>query len=303
VKLLPRIFISYRREDASAYAGRLYDRLSAHYGRERIFMDVDSIEPGADFGEAIEQTVASCDVFIAVIGKHWLDSQDAEGARRLDSPDDFVRLEISTALGRKIRVIPLLVANARMPRSDELPDPMKLLARRNAFEVSDVGFHENVSRLLEVLDHSDRAASPPAQKGRPVSASAAPPAPVRPAAPGIAQPSVARVPPPPALPPSPRSESDKPGQAAKGLSLRKALLWHLVFGVGLFHVAPQAKRKFIYPIAAIYALLDLVLALNNVVPFRDSGFGGATFVASSFIVSLGFVDIVLSWRARKKNPR
>jgi hypothetical protein len=93
-----QIFISYRREDTAGHAGRLYDRLHDRFPQNKIFMDVDTIDPGMDFGAAIEASVSSCDVLIAVIGKRWLTSADEEGRRRLDHPEDFVRREIATAL-------------------------------------------------------------------------------------------------------------------------------------------------------------------------------------------------------------
>src|SRR5947209_7151608 len=119
------VFISYRHEDSIAYAGRLYDRLQAHFGDEQVFMDIDTLQPGEDFVEAIQNTVASCDALIAVIGKSWLTAQDEKGQRRLDSPDDFVHIEIAAALERGIRVIPALVGGAQMPQSSDLPDALK----------------------------------------------------------------------------------------------------------------------------------------------------------------------------------
>ena len=92
------IFISYRRDDSSGHAGRLYDHLSAHFGPDKLFMDVDTIEPGMDFVEVIEQAVGSCEVLIEVIGNEWLDAIDDAGRRRLDKPEDYVRLEIKAAL-------------------------------------------------------------------------------------------------------------------------------------------------------------------------------------------------------------
>jgi TIR domain len=92
-----QIFISYRREDSSAWTGRLYDRLSAHFPQSHIFMDVD-MDLGINFVEEIEKNVGSCDVLIAVIGRNWLTSSDEEGRRRLGNAGDFVRLEIGTAL-------------------------------------------------------------------------------------------------------------------------------------------------------------------------------------------------------------
>jgi formylglycine-generating enzyme required for sulfatase activity len=146
-----RIFISYRRDDSGGWAGRLSDRLCQHFGRDNVFMDIDTIEPGLDFVEAIEQAVGSCDALIALIGKQWLTITDDAG-RRLDNPEDSVRLEIAAALARNIRVIPALVEGARMPRSTDLPDVLSRLARRNAIEISDTRFHYDVDRLIEVLD-------------------------------------------------------------------------------------------------------------------------------------------------------
>jgi hypothetical protein len=104
-----RVFISYRRGDAAYPAGRLFDRLVDRFGAGRVFEDVDSIEPGDDFAEVITATVESCAVLLAVIGPHWLAAAGQDGRRRLDDPEDFVRLEIEAALARGVRVIPVLV--------------------------------------------------------------------------------------------------------------------------------------------------------------------------------------------------
>ena len=109
---MPRIFISYRRDDSAAHAGRLYDRLEGHFGQENVFMDVDAIQPGLDFVEVVQEAVGSCDALIAVIGKEWQRVVDGSGRRRLENPEDLVRLEIATALSRNIRVIPVLVQGA-----------------------------------------------------------------------------------------------------------------------------------------------------------------------------------------------
>ncbi|HEY2472868.1 MAG TPA: toll/interleukin-1 receptor domain-containing protein [Terracidiphilus sp.] len=148
---MPGIFISYRREDSSAYAGRLYDHLVDRFGKDLVFMDVDSIEPGVDFIEVLQNTVGSCDVLIAVIGKHWLMATDEDG-RRLDHPEDLVRIEVATALSRNVRVIPALVAGATMPASHELPEALVSLARRNAIEISDTSFVPCLTRLIESLE-------------------------------------------------------------------------------------------------------------------------------------------------------
>ncbi len=146
------IFISYRREDSHGSAGRLYDLLVSHFGRERIFMDVDAIQPGLDFINVIDAAVSKADVFIAVIGPAWLDAKDQTGKRRLDNPEDFVRLEIAAALRRDIRVIPLLFEGAQMPRSIDLPDDLKALSRRNAIEISHSRFHSDAQRLINSLE-------------------------------------------------------------------------------------------------------------------------------------------------------
>ena len=147
------IFISYRREDSAAYARLLSSSLKAHFGaRHQVFMDLDSIEPGEDFVDAIKRTVASCDVLIAIIGKQWLASVDEQGRARLQNPEDFVRVEIQTALDRKIRVIPALVGGARMPGSQDFPLELSAFARRNAFPIHDDSFAQSMNRLIESLD-------------------------------------------------------------------------------------------------------------------------------------------------------
>ena len=147
-----QIFINYRRDDSSSAAGRIYDRLDSHFSSNHIFIDVDNLDLGVDFVEAIEQSVGSCDVLIAVIGRNWLISSDEEGKRRLDNPEDFVRIEIATALKRGIRVIPVLVDGASIPRSGDLPDDLKPLVRRNALEVSHTRFKGDCARLIAALE-------------------------------------------------------------------------------------------------------------------------------------------------------
>jgi uncharacterized membrane protein YeaQ/YmgE (transglycosylase-associated protein family) len=146
------IFISYRRDESAGYAGRLGDRLVEHFGEDRVFRDLDSIEPGLDFAEVIQRAVDSTEVMFAVIGKHWLTATDAAGQKRLENPDDYVRIEIATALKRNTRVIPLLVQGATMPRADELPEDIAPLARRNAFELHDSSWNAEVQRLITTLD-------------------------------------------------------------------------------------------------------------------------------------------------------
>jgi TIR domain len=147
-----RIFISYRRDETAYPAGWLFDRLAQHFGSAQVFKDVDSIELGDDFVEVISRAVGSCDVLLALIGDQWLTITDLHGRRRLDDPDDFVRLEIEAALARKVRIIPILVDGANMPRADELPTGLSGLVRRQALELSPSRFEYDTSRLLKVLD-------------------------------------------------------------------------------------------------------------------------------------------------------
>ena len=155
---MSRIFLSYRREDASAYAGRVYDRLVAHFGAGQVFMDIDQIEPGEDFVQVIDRKVGACETAVVLIGKGWLSASDGEG-RRLDNPEDFVRLEVAAALQRNVRVVPVLVGGAAMPRMQQLPEPLALLSRRNALEISDTRFHSDVDRLIKALERAQPMAA------------------------------------------------------------------------------------------------------------------------------------------------
>jgi hypothetical protein len=147
-----RIFISYRRDDSRGYAGRLQGDLSRRYSDEHVFRDVE-IPPGADFGEYITSLVDKCNVVLAIIGPSWLDARDREGERRIDDPDDWVRLEIERALARDgVEVIPVLVDGARLPPREELPESLLALRRRNAFELSDRRWDYDVSQLGQHLD-------------------------------------------------------------------------------------------------------------------------------------------------------
>jgi hypothetical protein len=146
-----QIFISYRRQESAWSARSLHARLCRDFDPNQIFMDLDAIALGEDFIEAIETTVARCDVLIAVIGHNWLTSKDEHGGRRLDSADDFVRMEIGTALKRRIRVIPVLVDGALMPRAHDLPEDLKALVRRNALAITGTSFEGDCQRLAGAI--------------------------------------------------------------------------------------------------------------------------------------------------------
>jgi hypothetical protein len=160
-----RVFISYRREDAGYPAGWLFDQLAARLGADRVFKDVDSIEPGDDFAEVITAAVASCTVLLAVIGDRWRTAAGQDG-RRLDDPGDFFRLEIEAALARGVRVVPVLVGGARMPRLEQLPASLAALARRQTIELSHARFSSDLVGLIKVLDRVPGPASAQAPSGR-----------------------------------------------------------------------------------------------------------------------------------------
>jgi hypothetical protein len=147
-----RSFISYRRDDSRSITERIYDRLVAHFGKEAFFKDVDSILMGSDFRQKLEEAVSTCDTLLAIIGEHWLSIEDPHGGRRIDNNDDFVRIEIETALQRRFKVIPILVNDAKMPQSSELPSSLQKLAFCQATVIRhDPDFHRDVDRLIKVL--------------------------------------------------------------------------------------------------------------------------------------------------------
>jgi hypothetical protein len=162
------VFISYRRADSDYPAGWLFERLAEHFGRARVFKDVDSLQPGDDFAEVITSAVSSCSALVAVIGERWLTITDEHGRRRLDNPEDFVRLEIEAALTRGVRVIPVLVNGASMPASTDLPAGLQGLARRQAVELSPYRFDTSaLIRVLEAAVSSPRAPGPPVPRPSP----------------------------------------------------------------------------------------------------------------------------------------
>jgi hypothetical protein len=147
-----RIFISYRRSDCQSQANGLHDGLRHRLDRSKIFMDIDSIPPGADFEEHIRQEIQQCDVVLVLIGDEWLDPRPGTEIRRLDEPNDFVRLEIESSLQTEhVRVIPVLVEGAQMPHADKLPESIQRLARLHAFELSDSRWTNDIERLTNQL--------------------------------------------------------------------------------------------------------------------------------------------------------
>jgi CheY-like chemotaxis protein len=147
----PTVFIDYRREDAAAYAGRLYDRLVSEFGTQKVFMDVESLAPGADYVATLSTAVSSSDAVLEIIGPQWLSATDSHGRRRLDDPSDFVRVTLRDALKLGKLIIPVLVGGASLPREEELPQDLAGLARRQALELSSERWQYDVDRLIEAL--------------------------------------------------------------------------------------------------------------------------------------------------------
>jgi hypothetical protein len=188
-----RIFLNYRRDDAAWPTGWLFDRLVEHFGDGQVFKDVDSIELGDDFVQKITGAVASCAVVLTVIGKRWLTVTGEQGHRRLDDPEDFVRVEIEAAFARGVRVIPVLVDGAQMPDKADLPATLAQLANRQALELTPSRFGADTTRLLEVLDKTLREAGvaptePLASPGRRPARDTSPPPPPPPPQPVPPQP-------------------------------------------------------------------------------------------------------------------
>lgn len=153
-----QIFISYRRDDSAGYVRALYDRLVQHFAKERVFMDVDAIDPGLPFDEAIKHALDQCKVLLVIIGRRWMDKK-AGMQPRINDPKDFVRIEIAAALSRNIHVVPVLLDGASMPSEKELPEPLRALARRNALEISNSRFDSDTETLIKAvrkaLDETD----------------------------------------------------------------------------------------------------------------------------------------------------
>jgi formylglycine-generating enzyme required for sulfatase activity len=161
---MPKIAISYRRADTDVMAGRIRDRLAQHYGEDAIFMDIDSIPFGKDFRVHIFEAVVQSDLLLVIVGQRWLGARRGAN-RRIDSETDFVRLEVETALGKAVPIIPVLAGSARMPQPAQLPESLKDFAFLNAAPV-DTGrdFHQHVERLIRSIDQtlSDRCVTSPA---------------------------------------------------------------------------------------------------------------------------------------------
>lgn len=162
-----RIFLNYRREDASGHAGRLYDSLADRFGPDNVFMDVDTIRLGSDFAAVIERAVNQCDVLVALMGRQWLSTAGADGRPRLDDPDDFVRLELESAFANDLVVIPTAVQGATFPGPPDLPPSLEPLARRQGIELRDTAWHDDINRLIRRLERLVEEPSEPPRQAQP----------------------------------------------------------------------------------------------------------------------------------------
>jgi hypothetical protein len=154
VRMTGKIFLCYRRKDAAAgFALALFNRLEQSFPAENLFMDVEGgIGAGQDFVRVLREQVSACDVMLALIGPDWLTATDEKGRLRLENPDDFVRIEVESALRLGKRVIPVLVQKAEMPRADALPESLKELARRNAVGLTQERFKADAQGLIKALE-------------------------------------------------------------------------------------------------------------------------------------------------------
>lgn len=147
-----RIFISYRRSDSESFSGRLRDRLRGRFGRRCVFMDTSEIPSGARFEEVIMQTLGTCKVFIAVIGKTWLDCRDEQGNRRLDNPDDWIRRETVRALASDMLVIPVTFDGSSIPASKHLPADLQPLTGHNCTSIVNADFDRDVQEIIQACE-------------------------------------------------------------------------------------------------------------------------------------------------------
>ena len=161
---MARIFISYRREDSAGDAGRLADHLNRRFGSARVFLDIETIDPGTDFERALTSSLQETAAMLVVIGPRWTSLAKADGSRRLDDPNDYVRREVEAALGRNIPVVPVLVQGAQLPRKDELPESLAPLVKRQVATLDHAEFHADAERLCDRLAGAIGAEGVPASQ-------------------------------------------------------------------------------------------------------------------------------------------
>lgn len=164
------IFISYRRADSLREARALFERLSREFGHDKVFIDLAGIEPGEDFVTLLHELLANCAVLLVLMGPGWASGRRTDGTRRLEDPNDFVRIEIGAALKRGVRVIPVCFDGAEMPAEAELPEELRPLVRRQAVAMDFNRFESDIRPLIEgvrVVLEAPQPAAPPVQPHAP----------------------------------------------------------------------------------------------------------------------------------------
>jgi hypothetical protein len=278
------VFISYRRDDVPDATDRLAGSLTARFGKDQVFLDVNSIEIGAPFAEVVGDWIGRCDVVLAVIGRNWVNATDDEGRCRLESPKDYVRLEIEAGLARKVRVVPVLIHGANMPKTSEVPESLLPLLERNAIELSRAYWDLDVDKLIAALTR-ERAPGPPARaRDRPRSSAPRPvsdatkrvqqPEPRSEAAPPAetVQPTAASPPrqtAPPERTAAPRQAAPRPETARTSPTARPPET------AGPKPVSPAAGRRSRWPALAVGAGLIAVLAVAAVILIGGGSSGSA----------------------------
>ncbi len=228
-----KIFVCYRREDAAHQAGRLFDHLVAHFGDGNVFKDVDSMPLGRDFRQVLGEKVGECDVLLALVGDKWLTDSHPYGGRRLDDPTDFVRIEIETALGRDIPVIPLLVGQAPVPPAESLPSSLQGLAYRHGMSIRpDPDFRRDIERLVAGLSGMTPRPAPKKPDPRPREPN---PPPRKPSPPPKEPDPVAR----------PQRAAGRPRAVGRALGAAFLSLAPLAVMAGLLDAAGAARNHFV----------------------------------------------------------
>lgn len=163
------VFISYRHSDTDGEARAIYDRVAEQFGADQVFFDVESRHPGADLVEKVRSALARCNRVVVVIGRTWLTAKGPDGVRRVDDPDDVVRIEVAAALrDHRTKVVPVLVQQASMPGRHELPEDIRELSGREAIEVSSTHWKLDMDRLMEALDGGGNPPPPPTPSSAPL---------------------------------------------------------------------------------------------------------------------------------------
>ncbi len=310
---MSKVLISYRRADTANVAGRVFDKLVAHYGADNVFMDIDNTPLGVDFREHIAEVFGHGEILVVLIGDDWAGL--ADGSRRIDRPNDMVRIEVETALARKIPVIPVLIDDARMPQPSDLPPSMEPLAYRNAAELDSFrDFHPHMDRLIRAMD---RLISP--KPAAAVGEGAPPPPKIEspvPAAPPVPAGAAATIPDPassmqtpdsairPASGPETQTDARAPGQVSTGPAVRDSpgprSLRSTVSDIGARAAAPRpASRSMVDRVLGWALLLVLgLMFLRGVLTILQFIFGSALFSVGMGSVSLpGYYlwQVPLAW--------